>query len=136
MKQLLIILIGILIASPALSQSDTEKSNTFVCIPEEYALKALIELKDYDLVKEENVALQDQITNLETYVKKKEADTKSLVSDKLYWQNSSLDKDQYLESYKMQLDVMARKNTNKNKLLKTLAIIAVGSLTLNAIVLR
>lgn len=93
-------------------------------------------MKDYDLVKEENVALQDQITNLETYVKKKEADTKSLVSDKLYWQNSSLDKDQYLESYKMQLDVMARKNTNKNKLLKTLAIIAVGSLTLNAIVLR
>lgn len=125
-----------LIALPALSQTDTAKSNIFVCIPEEYALKALIELRDYDLVKEENIALQDQITSLETYVKKKEKDNKELAADKNYWQNSSLDKDQYLTSYKMQLDVMATKNTNKNKLIKTLAVILVGSLTLNAIVLR
>lgn len=127
---------GLLMTIQSFSQNVTNNdtldlTQPLVCIPVPIMDSIIADLKSGDIAKEEVVVLNEQVrlrtTLAENLEKVIEGKDKIIVN----CQNALTENSNLTDSYKLQLDKVARKSEKQKKLIKVLSIISITSLFLN-----
>jgi hypothetical protein len=96
-------------------------------------VQVIKDLKDYDIVKDELEAVTEQFTLQNTYIEQQDS---VVVNLKNHCQNIGImlqERSQISDTYKLQLDKVARQNEKKKSWIRGLAIALIISFTTNLI---
>ena len=137
-------MLGLIMSLQGFSQTDTSNNKSFsdtlitdpyevVCTPKYIMVQVVKDLKDYDIIKEELSEVEEQIVLQTAYTEEQDS---IIINLKNHTQNLSLmleERSQISDSYKLQLDKVARQNEKKKSWIRGLAIALFISFTTNLI---
>lgn len=137
-------MLGLIMSLQGFSQTDTSNNKSFsdtlitdpyevVCTPKYIMVQVVKDLKDYDIIKEELSEVEEQIVLQSAYTEEQDS---IIINLKKHTQNLSLmleERSEISDSYKLQLDKVARQNEKKKSWIRGLAIALFISFTTNLI---
>lgn len=94
-------------------------------------LNVIRDLNDYDLVKVENATLTEQLQLQMQYIDQVDSANVLLKKSIAHWQNIQQEQSQISDTYKLQLDKVARQNEKRKKWLQYLSFALTTSLIIN-----
>ena len=126
------------------SQTDTSNTNSItdtiatdpyevVCTPKYIMVQVVKDLKDYDLVKEELDAVNEQLALQNTFIEQQDSTLSTLKRQNFNLGDMLQTRSDISDNYKLQLDKVARQNEKKKSWIKGLAIALFISFTTNLI---
>jgi cell shape-determining protein MreC len=126
------------------SQTDTNNNSTItdtiatdpyevVCTPKHIMVQVVKDLKDYDLVKEELEAVNEQCALQNTFIEQQDSTLATLTRQNYNLGDMLQTRSDISDNYKLQLDKVARQNEKKKSWIKGLAIALFISFTTNLI---
>ena len=126
------------------SQTDTSNTNSItdtiatdpyevVCTPKYIMVQVVKDLKDYDLVKEELDAVNEQLALQNTFIEQQDSSLSTLKRQNFNLGDMLQTRSDISDNYKLQLDKVARQNEKKKSWIKGLAIALFISFTTNLI---
>ena len=144
MKKRLIIVLGLIMSLQGFSQTDTSNTNSItdtiatdpyevVCTPKYIMVQVVKDLKDYDLVKEELDAVNEQLALQNTFIEQQDSTLSTLKRQNFNLGDMLQTRSDISDNYKLQLDKVARQNEKKKSWIKGLAIALFISFTTNLI---
>lgn len=144
MKKRLIIVLGLIMSLQGFSQTDTSNTNSItdtiatdpyevVCTPKYIMVQVVKDLKDYDLVKEELDAVNEQLALQNTFIEQQDSSLSTLKRQNFNLGDMLQTRSDISDNYKLQLDKVARQNEKKKSWIKGLAIALFISFTTNLI---
>ena len=144
MKKRLIIVLGLIMSLQGFSHTDTSNTNSItdtiatdpyevVCTPKYIMVQVVKDLKDYDLVKEELDAVNEQLTLQNTFIEQQDSSLSTLKRQNFNLGDMLQTRSDISDNYKLQLDKVARQNEKKKSWIKGLAIALFISFTTNLI---
>jgi cell shape-determining protein MreC len=127
------------------SQIDTNNINNFpdttitdpyevVCTPKYILVQVVKDLKDYDIVKDELEAVTEQFTLQNTFIEQQDSVVSNLKRQNINLGSMLDERSQISDTYKLQLDKVARENEKKKSWIKGLSIALFISFTTNLII--
>lgn len=137
-------MLGLIMSLQSFCQTDTSNTNNItdttitdpyevICTPKYIMVQVIKDLKDYDIVKDELEAVTEQFTLQNTYIEQQDS---VVVNLKNHCQNIGImlqERSQISDTYKLQLDKVARQNEKKKSWIRGLAIALIISFTTNLI---
>ena len=108
-----------------------DKDTTFIALPRFVVLNVIRDLNDYDIVKDENSTLTEQLNLQMQYVDQVDSANALLKKSIVYWQNIHQEQSQMTDTYKLQLDKVARQNEKRKKWVQWLSFALTTSLIIN-----
>ena len=128
----LIILLCLIAPLTTFSQSVTnDKDTTLIALPRFVVLNVVRDLNDYDIVKDENATLTEQLNLQMQYVDQVDSANALLKKSIVYWQNIHQEQSQMTDTYKLQLDKVARQSEKRKKWLEWLSVALSTSIIIN-----
>jgi hypothetical protein len=126
------------------SQTDTNNISNFpdttitdpyevVCTPKYILVQVVKDLKDYDIVKDELEAMTEQFTLQNTFIDQQDSVNAYLKRQNINLGNMLQERSDISDTYKLQLDKVARQNEKKKSWIRGLAIALLISFTTNLI---
>lgn len=94
-------------------------------------LNVIRDLTDYDLVKVENATLTEQLNLQMQYVDQVDSANALLKKSIVYWQNIQQEQSTISDTYKLQLDKVARQSEKRKRWINYLAFALTTSLIIN-----
>ena len=133
MSRILIIALLLIATSQGICQPVTSPSDStkLIGVPHWILKNVIKDLNEGDVAREQVVALNEQIEYQQKYVTLSDSVNKIYRKQIVEWQNISQDKDQYITSYKLQLDKVARQSENRRKWLSYFVIAFTSTLIIN-----
>lgn len=135
-------MLGLIMSLQGFSQTVTNNTNSFpdttitdpyevICTPKYIMVQVVKDLKDYDIVKEELDAITEQFTLQSTFI-----DQQDSVNTFLKVKNENLikmldERSEISDTYKLQLDKVARQNEKRKSWIRGLSIALLISFTTN-----
>jgi len=137
-------MLGLIMSLQSFCQTDTSNTKSFsdtlitdpyevICTPKYIMVQVVKDLKDYDLVKDELDAMNEQFTLQNTYIEQQDSVVVNLKNHCQNIGNMLEERSQISDSYKLQLDKVARENEKKKSWIRGLAIALIISFTTNLI---
>lgn len=137
-------MLGLIMSLQSFCQTDTSNTNSFpdttisdpyevICTPKYIMVQVVKDLKDYDIVKDELEAITEQFTLQTTYIDQQDSVVVNLKGHCQNLANMLQERSDISDSYKLQLDKVARENEKKKSWIKGLAIALLISFTTNLI---
>lgn len=100
-------------------------------IPRPIVLNVIRDLNDYDLVKVENETLTEQLHLQMQYIDQVDSANALLNKSIQYWKNIHQEQSEISDSYKLQLDKVARQNEKRKRWINYLSFALTTSLIIN-----
>ena len=114
---------------------DTTISDPYevICTPKYIMVQVIKDLKDYDIAKEELDAITQQFELQTTYIDQQDSVVANLKKQNINLGSMLQESSELTDTYKLQLDKVARENEKKKSWIKGLAIALLISFTTNLI---
>ena len=123
---------GLIMTLQGICQTDTNKVSTLdttitdpselICIPKTIMVRVVADLKDYDSVKEELSIVTEQFNLQNEYIQQKDTLVTEMKSQLINYRNMLQNVSDQTDTYKLQLDKVARQNERRKGWIKGLAI--------------
>lgn len=111
-------------------------STEVICVPKFIMVKVIGDLKDYDYVKEELTIMTDQYNLQNEYIQQNDTLVSSMKKQIINYRNMLQNVSDQTDTYKLQLDKVARENEKRKGWIKGLAIGLITSFTINMLLIK